>query len=506
MAGLAKVLEFTPATNGTARPASCEEEPAFAPARLIPGSDLDSKTGDTHNRQYPVTTSFFASTHMARLFPDALKLIDPSKLGTAVFDLIIVAMVVFALQRAHQVDATTSGAYLLLFFASALHSNLYRTGDDPLETQLLAFAKALIWPATLTWLLTGSLHRGTPAALALASLACVCLLTFGRLLCRALHIGSDAGRNVLVIGEAPFGQKVIDAVHRHSCSTLCVKGFLPEQSFGDAFGAQMLRTLARQECIDEVIVATQSLEWAQEILRHARRNHLSAQIAFDWPTFTTSGTERIGNVTLLPIYELPLPQWKLAFKRLCDLTLATCALIMTSPLLLLISAAIKLDSAGPVLYRSVRIGQRGRRFTCYKFRSMRQNADAEKRDLRALNERQGAFFKIARDPRVTAVGNFLRRYSLDELPQLWNVVRGEMSLVGPRPHPPDDVAGYSEEHLQRLDFIPGMTGLWQVTARQDPSFERCVALDVEYIKRWSPALDFRILGKTVMAVLQGSGA
>jgi prolipoprotein diacylglyceryltransferase len=150
MAGLAKVLEFTPATNGTARPASCEEEPAFAPARLIPGSDLDSTTGDTHNRRRPVSTSFFTSTHVARLFPDALTLIDPSKLGTAVFDLIIVAVVLFALQRVHQVDVSSSGAYLLLFFVSALHSSLYRTGDDPLETQLLAFAKALIWSATLT--------------------------------------------------------------------------------------------------------------------------------------------------------------------------------------------------------------------------------------------------------------------------------------------------------------------------------------------------------------------
>jgi lipopolysaccharide/colanic/teichoic acid biosynthesis glycosyltransferase len=104
------------------------------------------------------------------------------------------------------------------------------------------------------------------------------------------------------------------------------------------------------------------------------------------------------------------------------------------------------------------------------------------------------------------VGRFLRRYSLDELPQLWNVLRGDMSLVGPRPHPPDDVESYSVKHMQRLDCVPGMTGLWQVTARQDPSFERCVALDVEYIKRWTPLLDFRILCKTISCVLQGSGA
>ena len=133
-------------------------------------------------------------------------------------------------------------------------------------------------------------------------------------------------------------------------------------------------------------------------------------------------------------------------------------------------------------------------------------ADAAKENLRTRNEREGAFFKIADDPRVTRAGYFLRRYSLDELPQLWNVLRGEMSLVGPRPHPPDDVERYSVEHLQRLDFVPGITGLWQVTARRDRSFERSVMLDVDYIQRWSLALDLQILWKTIPAVFQGSGA
>jgi lipopolysaccharide/colanic/teichoic acid biosynthesis glycosyltransferase len=132
-------------------------------------------------------------------------------------------------------------------------------------------------------------------------------------------------------------------------------------------------------------------------------------------------------------------------------------------------------------------------------------AEAIKHGLRARNEREGAFFKITNDPRVTRIGRLLRRYSLDELPQLWNVVLGDMSLVGPRPHPPDDVSQYKIEHLRRLDFVPGITGLWQVTARRDPSFERSVALDVEYIKNWNLWLDLRILCKTVSAVLLGSG-
>lgn len=134
------------------------------------------------------------------------------------------------------------------------------------------------------------------------------------------------------------------------------------------------------------------------------------------------------------------------------------------------------------------------------------NAEALKEDLRSQNERSGPFFKIVADPRITRVGGWLRRYSLDELPQLWNVLRGDMSLVGPRPHPLDDYQRYRLEHLKRLDVTPGLTGLWQVTARSSPSFQQGVALDLDYIARWSIWLDLRILLRTVRAVVSGSGA
>jgi len=136
---------------------------------------------------------------------------------------------------------------------------------------------------------------------------------------------------------------------------------------------------------------------------------------------------------------------------------------------------------------------------------MGANADALKDNLRRLNERQGATFKIANDPRITRLGRFLRLYSLDELPQLWNVLKGEMSLVGPRPHPLDDYSRYDLEHLRRLDVTPGITGLWQVKARHDPSFERNVALDLQYIENWSVQMDFKILSKTLFAIAGGSG-
>ena len=160
---------------------------------------------------------------------------------------------------------------------------------------------------------------------------------------------------------------------------------------------------------------------------------------------------------------------------------------------------------GPVLYIAKRAGRKGKSFRCYKFRTMVANADELKEHLRRTNERSGPFFKVRNDPRITRFGKILRRYSLDELPQLWNVVKGDMSLVGPRPHPLDDVAGYEAEHLGRLDVTPGITGLWQVTARRDPYFRRGLELDREYIRTWSLTLDFMILLRTFRAVLCGSG-
>jgi len=166
---------------------------------------------------------------------------------------------------------------------------------------------------------------------------------------------------------------------------------------------------------------------------------------------------------------------------------------------------VKADSSGPVLYAAKRAGRKGRPFRCYKFRTMVSDADQCKNSLQGMNKRSGPIFKVFDDPRVTRIGRWLRRYSLDELPQLWNVMKGEMSLVGPRPHPVDEFAAYELSHLARLDVTPGMTGLWQVSARRDPSFDRAMELDREYIRTWNLGLDSRILLRTVFAVARGSG-
>ena len=201
----------------------------------------------------------------------------------------------------------------------------------------------------------------------------------------------------------------------------------------------------------------------------------------------------------------PILSTGLFVKRIMDLLLSAVALLLLWPLLLAIALAVKLESPGPVIYASLRVGKKGQQFVCHKFRTMFDGAEEFKDSLRRYNERQDAFFKIADDPRVTRLGRFLRKYSLDELPQFWNVLKGDMSLVGPRPHPVDDYARYRPEDHRRLDLKPGITGLWQVTARRNPSFETCLRLDLEYMRHWTLLLDCKILLWTIPAVLSGEG-
>ena len=269
-----------------------------------------------------------------------------------------------------------------------------------------------------------------------------------------------------------------------------------------------LPRLARSGFVDEIIlVAPREQFRTLEILREARRLHLDMKLVPDLSGCgpAESEVEMVGDVPLISLHTEKHPAVRLLCKRVLDILGAALALVFLSPVFALIGILIVLDSPGPVFYSAQRAGRKARPFRCYKFRTMVADADELKQQLRQVNQRSGPFFKIYDDPRVTRVGRFLRRYSLDELPQLWNVVRGEMSLVGPRPHPLDDFAGYETEHLARLDVTPGITGLWQVTARRDPSFERGMDLDREYIGRWSLALDFRIMLKTLMAVVRGGG-
>jgi lipopolysaccharide/colanic/teichoic acid biosynthesis glycosyltransferase len=222
--------------------------------------------------------------------------------------------------------------------------------------------------------------------------------------------------------------------------------------------------------------------------------------------YTLSGLSLL-NVT--PVYFTRQQEY---VKRMFDIVSSCIILILVAPVLILCALGVKLTSKGPILYRSLRVGRGGRHFHFVKFRSMFADAAEREAALAALNEKRGHIFKIRNDPRVTPVGRFLRRYSLDELPQLFNVLRGDMSLVGPRPLPANDLDpdGQSDEFAirveQRSRVLPGITGLWQVEGRSSLSFEQMVVLDLEYIRSWSLLLDLKLLARTPKVVVTGKGA
>ncbi|WP_428986498.1 sugar transferase [Streptomyces camelliae] len=196
----------------------------------------------------------------------------------------------------------------------------------------------------------------------------------------------------------------------------------------------------------------------------------------------------------------------LLLKAVMDHVGAALLLVLLAPVFAALAIAVRLDSPGPILHHQIRVGQGGRHFRLVKFRTMVANAPQLKNQLAGTNEHDGLMFKIRHDPRITRVGRVLRRFSVDELPQLFNVLQGQMSLVGPRPPLPDEVAKYNEVELRRLSVKPGLTGLWQVSGRSDLSWDETVALDLRYVDNWSPSVDFSILCRTLRAVVEGSGA
>jgi exopolysaccharide biosynthesis polyprenyl glycosylphosphotransferase len=323
-------------------------------------------------------------------------------------------------------------------------------------------------------------------------------------------------RNVLVVGSGHMGNAVRKQITRFSHLGRVFKGFVETSHGGSHLGTEEFllgdltraSAIARQHFIDEIIIAerctTQVMIELMELGRQLDIEVLVIPGFYDELT-PDAPVDYLGN---LPVVALHRRNGKLIghlLKRACDFSLASFFMVALLPTFLVIPLLIKLDSPGPVFYISQRIGKKGRVFSCCKFRTMVANADQLRSTLAALNERDGILFKIKKDPRLTKLGRFLRKFSLDELPQLFNVLRGDMSLVGPRPPLANEVGQYELEHFRRLEVLPGITGLWQVHARQDPSFNRYVALDLAYVENWSFWLDLKILLRTAEVVLRGTG-
>jgi exopolysaccharide biosynthesis polyprenyl glycosylphosphotransferase len=430
----------------------------------------------------------------------------------------------FLLHSAHTVLLLYVGWFGLLLVILARSYGLY----GPILSRNGLNEQRLTIQATLTagLLLCGTLYLQRRAELVSREVVILLVIFSAILLCvrRAIWRKVVYGRyregletrNVLIVGAG----RVAHALRNHLESLRHLgfrfKGFVAltehEAESGDADIIGDVRnclSLARALFVDEIffsVPAEKKLVIA--LVEEARAVGIDVRVVPDlydglaW----NAPVEYIGQFPTIPLHRRDLPIGAYLLKRVLDTTGAAVALLVGSPLMLLIMAAIKIDSAGPVFYRAQRIGRKGRTFTCYKFRTMCVDADKLKAKLQSQNERDGILFKMTNDPRVTRVGRLLRKYSFDELPQFYNVLRGDMSLVGPRPPIASEVEQYDLAHLRRLDVLPGITGLWQVEARQDPSFDSYISLDTAYVENWSLWLDLKILARTVGVVFSGTGS
>jgi exopolysaccharide biosynthesis polyprenyl glycosylphosphotransferase len=344
-----------------------------------------------------------------------------------------------------------------------------------------------------------------------------------RLTSRYVRASGFNYRTVLIVGTGPTALAIADSIQGHRFWGFRIIGFLsngggnghpPGEPWGSRYPilgeVEDIHRIVESNVVDDVIFAVhrRDLDRLEDLFLSLQEQGIRTRFALDLFPHTRARVqlEELDGMPLLSFATTPTSQIQLMGKRLIDVALAALLLVLALPIVGIISLTIKLTSGGNVLFRQTRCGLNGRFFTLYKFRTMVEDAEELRGDLLHLNEMNGPVFKLRSDPRVTLFGRFLRRYSLDELPQLWNVLRGDMSLVGPRPPIPEEVARYQRWQRRRLAMKPGLTCLWQVSGRNELDFDRWMQLDLEYIDSWSPMLDLKILLKTIPAVLSGKGA
>jgi exopolysaccharide biosynthesis polyprenyl glycosylphosphotransferase len=394
----------------------------------------------------------------------------------------------------------------------------------------LSMVWTILWVSVLGLIGFGSLmyllklHFVSRAFLVIFLALSFSLLSLGRaVLLFIFHLMLRRGyfvRSLLIVGTGRRARRFAQVVRAHANWGLKIVGFLDEDPrlIGHRVeGIEVLAILAdlprilKERVIDEVVFVIPR-NWMARMepwILQCELVGVRATVAMDLFNlrFAKAQPTDLDGIPLISFDTTPMDQWKLAVKRTLDFLAAAAGLVALLPVFIVIAAAIKLTSPGPVFFRQVRCGLNGRRFKLYKFRSMVRDAEARRAELEHLNEMGGPVFKMARDPRLTLIGRLIRKTSVDELPQLINVVRGEMSLVGPRPPIPSEVAKYEPWQRRRLSMRPGITGYWQVSGRNKvKDFNQWTRLDLEYIDRWSLKLDVEILLKTVPAVAFGVGA
>ncbi|MEO8273796.1 MAG: sugar transferase [Chloroflexota bacterium] len=322
-------------------------------------------------------------------------------------------------------------------------------------------------------------------------------------------------RYVLVVGTNPIAEAFADMIDLHRELGLRVIGHLgkPPKSGSAGLKRPILGTLEDVETVihtrivDEVAICLDLPDWplVEAITRICAEQGKVVRIPADGavPQLTGAYVEQYGGLTIQSLVYGPDRILSLVAKRLMDIGGTLVLLVLSAPLMLGIAIAIRRSDGGPVFFRQARVGLHGRVFEVVKFRTMIVDAEQRLSELIDRNEISGPAFKVTDDPRITHIGAFLRRTSLDELPQLWNVLRGDMSLVGPRPPLPRELDAYDLWHRRRLSMKPGITGLWQISARRNTDFDRWVSIDLDYIDRWSLWLDVKIIARTLPAMFEG---
>lgn len=474
-----------------------------------------------------------ASLHR-KLFVFLLPVSDLGLLGLALYFSILGrdAFIPISVLAQRTIQVHTIAALVVLFliwnvFFSAI--GLYRSKRlDPMASQITEMAWAA---ASASLILAGisvmfRVHAVTPVVLLRFLLLTVFSLTALRATMRQFLIfvrlrGRNL-RNVVVVGTNERATDFAQNLLTRSELGYRIVGFVDDAWVGPSsewFGpSALVCTIAgfpcylRTQIIDEVVVALPVKSFytqANDVIRICREHGVIVRVLTSLFCSSTplNTVHELGSAPVVTLSSVPMDTIRLVIKRLVDILGSSVLLMLTGPLIMATYIVVKLDSRGPALFAQERVGLNKRRFTIYKFRTMVIDAEILQSQLESQNEAQGPVFKISRDPRITTVGRILRKTSIDELPQLVNVLKGDMSLVGPRPLPIRDYSGFNEDwQRRRFSVRPGITCLWQVSGRSSISFEQWMRLDLHYIDHWSLWLDLKILARTIPAVVRGSGA
>lgn len=399
-----------------------------------------------------------------------------------------------------------------------------RLGNELVDEAALVFSATTISVATIV-VVTAMAHQYlySRGVIVYLWVLVIVFVVLGRSLVRAVqgvcHRRGIGARRVVVVGATDVGMMAMQRMRDRPDFGLRLEGFVyPSGSphirnFGrfPALGTvEALPALLESKRVDEVIVAlpASAHEEMWSILDLCERHGAALKIIPDLFEMNLSRVQMddIGGIPLLEVREPPSRAIARVMKRLLDLVVGGAMLLLTLPLLTLLWVLVRVETPGPALLRQERVGAGGHRFVVYKLRTMRGDAEELRDALEPLNESAGPLFKLRHDPRCTPIGRRIRRWSLDELPNLFNVLKGEMSMVGPRPPLPGEVAQYEPKHFRRLEVKPGMTGIWQVSGRSTLPFDEMLMMDIYYVENWSLGLDLKIMLRTIGAVLSRHGA